>query len=748
MTTERRHRFGRHDRIAIRGAYYNPQKKKRDTHLLMHVVDGVVTGHGITKTDTEINALLKAGHLRHDPDYYSRAATMLRIRHDDSDIWDCDEDELRTIAWRVEWCTRFNEAATDLSAKWRPTRTPEGFETFVAETKDAMDKWYREKFEERRRPGRKVKGEERKAFDWPGGSTLRGWLILYEEDGCRMRALRPKYANCGNRDQLNPRIAEIVRDCVQNYASSSNPSKVEIHDEVCGLLIAANVGLPEDKKLKVSTKAVNRRIKLLDPLLTDLGRKGVNHALQGNVPIGMGQRPYRPLERIEMDDWECDLFALLSRSSTFKKLPEKIRNAIPRVRCTLTAGIDVATRCLVGLNVSPLPPSTSGSRVALRSMMVDKNPLAVAAGCKKDWPMHGGLGFVCTDGGSPFGGDYNDTVREVYGGRRRPDHDKRMRGYVESYFKTIRRVCRFFAGQTFANVVARGDYKSEDMASVIFSEFRKAVIRFAVDFYHMRPHRGLEGRTPYGVWNEWNAREGVNPAPPEALLRRAFGLRGDYAIDLHGISIGKLSYNDPKLGVLRMVAKGLKVCAIQDGQDLGWLAVKVPVRIARRFAEQAANMGIELGPDETKWLDVPCVDARARGLTIDEVIASDAAVRKLAREQDEAGKPIRYGAVLDLVETGERARREAGLPTFVPTQAEYAALVTMWKQKTKAAFAGPVHAEEPIDPDDPDSVGQRVAVSTRTKPRQPQPGTAPAPGGGTKRRPFGGSLNIDQEDEE
>lgn len=743
-TEERKHRFGRHDRIVIKGAFYRCEKKVRDSHLLQLVVDGVLQETWISRTDKQVNALIRAKHFRCDQDHYSRAATLLRMRGgDDSDIYDLEDDELRTVAWKTEWVDRFRAAHVDVEARWRPTRSLGDMADWVEENKDALDRWYLQRFEERRRPGRRKKGEERKAFDWPGASTLREWLIKYEDENCRMEAFRPRYHLCGNRDQLDPRATEIIAQCVRRYAGSNAPLKKDIVEHVDALLHLENKSLPEDDQISVSDKAIRLRIGKLNPLLVDLGRKGVTKAIQIHAPVGKGQRLYRVLERIEMDDWEFDLFALVKRSSVWKDMSPKMRKLVPRVRCTVTVAIDVATRCVVGLFISPVAPSTAGSRTALRSALIDKTRWAAECECTNGWPMHGGLGAVVTDGGPAFQGEFDDAVRFAAGGRRRPNQDKTMRGYVERFFLTLRTVCTYFAGRTFANVVEKGDYDAEAHASMVFDDLRKAVVRFIVDQYHHRPHRGLEGKSPYQKWMEFNDNGGIPLAPSDQAIRLAFSFPHDYVIDQHGVTVGRFSYNDERLSALRAVMKGTKVSVRLDPFDLGTATVSVPARYRQRFVDHAKAMKVPLLEGQDKYLDVRCVDRYADGLMLDAVMAADARVKAFVREAAEEGKDARYAAVLDLIETGEKARRTAGLPTFVPTQKEFEAVVGLWHQKGRQALLVVKHATETVDPDE---VGEVVGVSKRTKPRKKPAGGHAS--GATPGRPFGGSLNMAEEDEE
>lgn len=100
--------------------------------------DLVAEDHYMSKTDKDINALLRSKRLRIDEGRYSKALSILRVRHDSSDLSDLSEEELRTVAWKKEWCVRFLREASNIEERWQPRRTLEDFGVFVEIHRDAM----------------------------------------------------------------------------------------------------------------------------------------------------------------------------------------------------------------------------------------------------------------------------------------------------------------------------------------------------------------------------------------------------------------------------------------------------------------------------------------------------------------------------------------------------------------------------------------------------------------------------------
>ncbi|MBS3652081.1 DDE-type integrase/transposase/recombinase [Pseudaminobacter sp. 19-2017] len=734
---ERSHKFGRHDRLVIDGQSFRADRKVKDTHVLQPVTgDLIAEDYFITKTDGEINALIGAKRMRIDEGYYSKAIGILRVGFDNSDLSDLSDEEHRTVAWKKEWCVRFLNAAAYPENSWRPCRTIPDCTRFVTENRDRMDRWFLDKFGVRRRPGRRLRGEVRKAFDYPSGATLKVWLRLFIAGHCRMESLSPHYSNCGNRNQLDPRAAEVIAIEAQKFASTLKPKMADICQNIESVLDKKNKKLPEHQQIYASDNAVRRRIHLLDPFMVDAGRKGTDYALRKYTPVGMGLRVTTALGRVEMDDWEVDLHTLIEKSSVWKRLKPKHRKLVPRVRLTLTGAIDCASRCIPGLNLSVNSPSTATAKPALRSIMVDKTELATAAGAKASWHMHGRPGEVATDAGPEFGNEFDDAATHVNITHTTPEQDPRKRGTIEAFFRTFKRLCRYFAGRAFANVVEKGDYPAEELAALTVGEFYRAVIVFIVDYYHLRPHRGLEGRTPYNKWLELE-KEGLPPAPSDEQLAIAFGLpRKQRSISKHGIEFIGISYNSNELSGLYKLNGSKKVDIIVEPEDLGYVFVKIPKQFRGRIK------GV---PEDRHYLKVHSVGGIGQGKSLATVLLAKKAVRDLVKKEAEAGRLIRIEAHRRFLDLAEDVRKRAGIPTHEITAKTLDLIEHRVDFSARAAFGSIDYGTE--ERAERGTLGSVVSRSTRRRvesnqqsPPSPisQDGEAEA-----KPKPFGGSMNLD-----
>lgn len=743
-----RWKFGRHDRIVIMNQAYRHVGKHGRRHMLQLIVDDVQENHFITKTDAQISELMRQKLFRHDAGYFSRSQAQIRVRRDSADLTDLSEDELRTVMWKAEWCRRFDSARADSSAPWRPTMSLPDIAFFIDKQKKALDRWHVDRFGERRPAGRRRQGGPQKEFDYPSASTLRNWLIKWHAAEEQLDAFRLRYHHCGNRTQLDPRAERVVSECVEKFASSLRPRQRDIYEDVEARLSKLNLSLPADvAPIYVSRNAIRARIKKIDPFFRDFNRLGKDRALRKFIPIGKGLVIHNALERVEIDDWDFDLHALIATSSAWKNLSPTKRELVPRVRCTATVAIDVATRSIVGFNLSPNPPSTASSKTALRRVMCDKDALATFAGCKSNWPMQGRPGLVATDGGPAFLGEFESAVVRSGITRLLPETDPRKRGTIEAFFRFFKRVCRYFAGQTFANVVEKGDYDSEAMASLTFEELERSAIRFIVDSYHHRAHRGIGGCTPYGMWQRLT-KDGSFPPPRVTELRAAFGYRVARTLGKHGVTYLDLAYNSEELNRVFLRHENKELDVFVDPLDIGSVLVRLPNAAGRAQGKIADD-----------YLEVPCVAEDAIGVTLDKYLIRRKALASAAKSDQIAGLIARLEAHEALTETGERTRREAGLSEFRATEIEFEKAAKSMFQSTRAALDGP--DQGPPQPDD-GIPGKLAAKSVR---RKPGPGSLSPSGpsrgdegkgswssssndGEGPQRPFGGSLNLGDGDDE
>lgn len=734
-----RYLFGRYDRITINGDTYRYVGFQFDKHEFQRVTEDVneqvLEDDCISYTDEEIHHLARRKLFRQEEAYYSKALTELRMRQDTTDLSGLDEEDVRTLFWKREWCVRFNRARAGLDGyPVRLTLTHDDLERFIDLTKDDMARWYFRRYGDHRRPGRPVMVrqpdgtmvKERKPHDYPGPTALKNWLAIYRKADQRVEAFIDRFDKCGRHDQLHPEVDAIVTRCAKGFAALNRPTRAHIYEDIEVELRKLNAARGPGHALKVSDRTVRRRIRKLNPFLVEAGRLGIDAAIRNFGPSGRGVEAEDFLDRVEIDDWTVDLFALICKTSHWRRMTKKQRAMVPRVRATVTVAIDCATRCIVGLNIAETGPTTAGSKAALRSILNDKDGLAALSGSNSGWPMQGRPRLVVTDGGPVFQDEFERAVLQCRSERTLPDRDPRMRGYVESVNRTLKAFCRYFTGQSFASVVELGDYKAEKMASLDFETFRKAFLLFVVGKYHRREHRGLAGMTPYTKWEELTG--GRRELPMEdARQLRIFGLKENgVTLGPEGVVNCIVSYWSAEMGVLHsLMGDKSKVDLIVDPSNVGRVLVAVPREYREKHLALTVGHDFERNPQSTpEYLMVPSVDTSLHGKSLVEFAEERADIRaavEAAREKDQA---FRLHAHEMLTGMARRAAIAIGIEDHQISQQRWNTLMRYYRQKSIAAspeYDPDQNAGEAVDgaADDGEGFGTTVATGrpTGTRPR-------------------------------
>ncbi|SMQ85286.1 hypothetical protein SAMN06295905_2563 [Devosia lucknowensis] len=725
--------FGDYDRITISGASYRYVGFLHGKHEFQLVTDDVLEKYFASYSDDEVHDLVRRKNLRNEEGYYSKALAELRMRQDNTDLGDLDEEDVRTMFWKREWCIRFNRARVGLDGfPDRLTMTHRHLTFFIETVKEEMRTWYFRRYRANRPMGRPVRVRlpdgttviEPKPFDYPNATALRNWLRAYRNANERIEAFIPAYGNCGNRQQMHPEVEDIVTRRARQYGSLRRPTRSDIFEDIEVDLRKLNAKRGAAQPLKVSLTTVNRRISRLNPFMVEAGRLGRDAALRNFAPVGRGVEVEDFLERVEIDDWTVDLFAILCSSARWKTLTKAQRKAIPRVRATVTIAIDCATRCIVGLNISETTPTTAAAKSTVRSMVSDKTSLAAYAGATSDWPMQGRPGLVVTDGGPVFKAEFEKVVMQSSANRTLPGHDPRMRGYVESVNRTMKAFCRYFTGQTFANVVERGDYNSEATASLDFESFHKAFIRFVVDKYHHRRHRGLGDITPYSMWETLTGGRRQLPMDPVTQLA-VFGLaRKGVRLDKHGVLLLNVSYWSRELGLLfTEMGHGAAVDLKSEPGDIGKVLVEVPRPYRKKLRAAVLKAGIADDPMISEgFLLVPSADPHFHGMELAMKAQQDKVLRAAAKAAQKKGEPFRLAAHEALGIEARRAAAEAGGPEHLITEDAWNVLLDIYKQKMIGATPQTLE-DAPDDSEEGGGSGTLVAKGrptgrerTRTQP--------------------------------
>lgn len=563
-------------------------------------------------------------------------------RFDRSDI------EVRRMEWRLSYVLAAEELIS--SGQMRPSRTE--FERCASEILTAGEQrdlhtQMEKKGYGQKRGGASLEGLRLKASP-KSVAIIRRWYLDWKRDG--KNGLFDNLRASGRRGH---RMREEERAFLWSVISqrldeerpsiSSIVSSVQSAFEVYNQQIVPGTG--NDQVLEVpGYDAVWNAINEIAPLDHKIRSRGLKIAYQDMHGIGIGIETTRALQRVEVDEYTMDLSVLFQKTGILELLSEDIVRSLgldgSAQRVILSAAIDVHTRCIVGLKL--------GKEVSARLMrdtveMIYTEKTAITDGiAEMDWPMYGRPGLIAMDRGPAYVADETYDLLAAAGITNfgAPASKPWLRAFIERLFRTIHaKLLQRFSGRTFSNVVQRGENNHTERASVTLEDLLAFLTRWIVDVYHLEPHAGLQGMTPYEAWAQATAN--LRPAEMSRReMRHVFGIKDKRKYQKSGFRVFHLDYMSDELHALNLREAEV---AWWPG-DIGAIEVKV-------------------GPD--RWLTVPVTDPQWIGKTHIEHKARLMARRERNKEHEAIAHRAKYE--LD-AEAYKRKQLLGLLPTIMTPQ--------------------------------------------------------------------------------
>lgn len=576
MSTDIAHRyaFDPLDQHTIGGLAFRFLSSDRNGIIFSRVDDPAIhTGF----THAEFETCRRLPDYRHEPRFFHPARIKIRLRTSTTFLAHAAKPEQSIIVFRSAICTLFLQmehagqaSRSDASIK----RAMAVIATQITHLPNVHN------LKKNGTPKRSRYGATN-LCGLPGPKCLRQWLRRLEEADHDAQALQTYYDNCGPRAPvIGPDLRTLALQHVTRFASGGRPSKGQLYEDFGNALDVVNERRLESGQTelsKPSEKWFNAQIRKLDAFEVYAKRYSPAKARAKFNLISLGVDAVRPLQRIEMDEWEVSLMVLAIDAGIWETLNETQKAAVQRAKCWICVAICAATRCIVGMTLSRTP-SGENALATLRMVVSDKGRYADACGALTPWDMYGGVEEVVTDGGSSFTWTkFRAAIISIGTAKHIPTSGiPFLRGRIERVFRTIHtHLIARFSGRTFENTVRRGDYNSERQASLFVDQLRWALCRYVVDIYHNLPHEGLGGETPRNAWIRLARDYDVIQPPDRPSMRAAFGKRLRCTLSARGVRVLGLYYQS---AMLHAYFKNVGPCKLEvrvDEQDLGAVSVDV-----------------------------------------------------------------------------------------------------------------------------------------------------------------------------
>lgn len=435
-------------------------------------------------------------------------------------------------------------------------------------------------------------GRIRISVDPPSTRSLLRWVKMYEAGGGNASALCPRFPARGNRRMhIHPIAHAATRKVAALYLDPKKPCKKELYVILTDEMRDINEVRRKNGEMPLpvpSRTYLSNLIDGFDAYAVTFYRHGKEAADKKFASVGTGTMTERIGERVEGDEWNIHAFALLVRHDLWRHLDAKQREKALVARYSLTVFIDVASRVILGIHLSPSPTTEAALR-AFSLIGQDKTHLATSYGCDAKWDFACGVEKVVVDNGAQF---LSCAFQEAVTGLGTEIQYAiagvpRLRGTIERWFRRIHvDLIGSLPGKTFSKASERDDYKSKDLASLSVEELLRIIIRWIVDDYHHTPHEGLQGRTPAQQFLRLANKYGY-PAPPSHTQRRlALGRRMTRTLGPTGVRVACIDYNSEDLAAhfRKHDRCEVEVCLDSDRLDevsvlIGGRWVTVPQRV-------------------------------------------------------------------------------------------------------------------------------------------------------------------------
>lgn len=333
---------------------------------------------------------------------------------------------------------------------------------------------------------RKVRGEaaakEIARKSGYGIATIYRWVRIYKDSGLLSSLLQNKPGWRTGKWRLGDEVEAIIKERIENYhLTDDKPSIADTTEKIQTLCF--NAGLP-----KPHWETVNRRILAI----TERERFEKRHGKRAARQI------YDPIEgTVPNAEWPLALVQIDHTPLPVMIVHDVTRRSIGRPWVTFS--IDVDSRMVTGMELSLDPPSAASAGLCLSHSILPKEKwLSEEIGLPNvEWPCWGVMGILHMDNAKEFRGNMLKDACLEYNidPQFRPVKTPHYGGHIERLMGTASEKLKTLDGKTFANPKQKGEYDSEDRATMTFDELEKWLVLFIAK-YHRAPHKGINGEAP------------------------------------------------------------------------------------------------------------------------------------------------------------------------------------------------------------------------------------------------------------
>lgn len=409
----------------------------------------------------------------------------------------------------------------------------------------------------------------RRDYRVPDISTIYRWKKQYLQAQMDVRALFARFDAQGGKGttRLHPEVEAFIDDAADEIALKQKTfSASELLDAVRLKIDLRNRKSPAERPLTVpSLRTMQRRAAMLADFDLTAARTSHREAERRFALHGVSRDVSRLLEIVEIDHSPVDLMVVSADCKTAG-------------RPVITVVFERASRCVLGYHLSLAGHRVTEVFEALRHALLPKTYLQDRyADLAIKWEPFGWFERLLMDNGREFHADavadamMNLGIACEFAASRTPN-DK---PFVERFLRTFNYgLIHKLKGTTLSKAHKRVGFKPEDDAVLTLEELDRIIHVWICKKYHLKAHRGLDGRAPIDVW-----RQLAKANPPQLKMNAAdidieFSEITSSKVQSYGIDLNTFVYRSPQLLLLRRVLPANAVVHVKwPRNDVGYIWV-------------------------------------------------------------------------------------------------------------------------------------------------------------------------------
>lgn len=282
---------------------------------------------------------------------------------------------------------------------------------------------------------------------------------------------------------IGAEVEDIIQQVIDEYYAGPGATVERVIQKVKEQCLALSLKAP-------SSATIANRVRERKPRELLAKKSGAKAARQAYAVRGEKIQPEAPLQLIQIDHALVDCIVVDDQR-------------MPLMRPWITIAIDVYTRVVLGFYLSLSYPSAMSVALCISHAILPKNSWLKSYGFSgHEYPFYGLPKRIHVDNAREFRSKKLSDSCRLYGIELtfRPRGTPHNGGHIERLIGTLMGRIHILPGTTMSSTKAKGEYKSERKASLLFSEFREWLIR-EVEIYHGTEHSAL-GCSPLHKWEE------------------------------------------------------------------------------------------------------------------------------------------------------------------------------------------------------------------------------------------------------